>query len=112
MRILMLVPHAGVRSPMGRIAELLVAGLSDLGCEVETAPWGRHTDDEGVGSKLIGRFRDARRIRRRLAASKPDCIVVQTSHDWRALTRDLVLVWMIRRHVQTVVLQWHGSRAD
>lgn len=112
MRILMLVPHAGVRSPMGRIAELLIAGLRDLGCEVETVPWGRHTDDERVGRKLVGRFADAVRVRRTLAASKPDCIVVQTSHDWRALARDLVLVPMIRRRVRTIVLQWHGSRAD
>jgi glycosyltransferase involved in cell wall biosynthesis len=112
MRILMLVPHVGVRSPMGHIAELLVAGLRDLGCEVETAPWGRHTDDEGIGRKLVGRFVDALRVRRTLAASKPDCIVVQTSHDWRALARDLVLVPLIRRRVRTIVLQWHGSRAD
>jgi glycosyltransferase involved in cell wall biosynthesis len=112
MRILMLVPHVGVRSPMGRIAELLIAGLRDLGCEVETAPWGRHTDDEGVGRKFVGRFTDAVRVRRGLAASQPDCIVVQTSHDWRALTRDLVLVRMIGRRARTIVLQWHGSRAD
>lgn len=108
----MLIPHAGVRSPMGRIVELLIAGLRDLGCEVETVSWGRHSDEEGVGRKLLGRFADADRIRRTLSASKHDCIVVQTSHDWRALTRDLVLVWMIRRHVRTIVLQWHGSRAD
>jgi glycosyltransferase involved in cell wall biosynthesis len=112
MRILMLVPNAGVRTPMGRISELLIGGLRDLGCEVETAPWGRHTDDEGVGRKLVGRFTDALDVRRLLSAAKPDCIVVQTSHDSRALARDLVLVRMIRRHVRTIVLQWHGSRAD
>jgi glycosyltransferase involved in cell wall biosynthesis len=97
---------------MGRISELLTAGLRDLGCEVETAPWGRHTDDEGLGRKVVGRFADAVRVRGILSASKPDCIVVQTSHDWRALSRDLVLVWMIRRRVGTIVLEWHGSRAD
>jgi glycosyltransferase involved in cell wall biosynthesis len=112
MRILMLVPHAGVGGPVGRIAELLVAGLRDLGCQVDTAPWGRHTDDEGVGQKVVGRFADAVRIRRGLAASQPDCIVVQTSHDWRALPRDLVLLAMIGRRARTIVLQWHGSRAD
>jgi glycosyltransferase involved in cell wall biosynthesis len=112
MRILMLVPHVGVRSPMGRIAELLIGGLRDLGCEVETAPWGRHTDDEGLGRKFVGRFADALRIRRMLSASQPDCTVVQTSHDWRALARDLVLVRMIGRRGRPLVLQWHGSRAD
>ena len=112
MRILMLVPHGGVRTPMRRIVELLTAGLRELGCEIETAPWGRHSDDESLGQKLVGRFADAVRVRKVLAALKPDCIVVQTSHDWRALSRDLVLVWMIRRRVRTIVLEWHGSRAD
>jgi glycosyltransferase involved in cell wall biosynthesis len=97
---------------MGRIAELLIGGLRDLGCEVETVSWGRHTDAEGLGRKLVGRFADAVHIRRLLSASKPDCIVIQTSHDWRALGRDLVLVRLIRGHVRTIVLQWHGSRAD
>ena len=112
MRILMLAPHVGVRSPMGRIVELLIAGLRALDCEVETVSWGRHSDDEGLGQKLVGRFVDAVRIRRMLSSSKHDCIVVQTSHDWHALIRDLALVGMIRRHVRTIVLQWHGSRAD
>lgn len=112
MRILMLVPYGGVRTPMRRIVELLIAGLGELGCEIETAPWGRHSDDEGFGQKLVGRFADAVRVRKILTTSKPECIVVQTSHDWRALSRDLVLVWMIRRRVRTIVLEWHGSRAD
>ena len=97
---------------MGRISELLIGGLRDLGCEVDTAPWGRHTDDEGAVHKLVGRFADALSIRRLVSVSKPDCIVVQTSHDSRAVARDLVLVPLIRRHVRTIVLQWHGSRAD
>jgi glycosyltransferase involved in cell wall biosynthesis len=112
MRILMLVPHAGVRGPMGRIVEILIAALRDLGCEVESASWGRHTDDEGLGRKVVGRFADALTVRRVVSASKPDCIVVQTSHDWHSLTRDLVLVRVVGRGGPPIVLQWHGSRAD
>jgi glycosyltransferase involved in cell wall biosynthesis len=112
MRILMLIPHARVRGPMGRIIELLNGALRDLGCEVETAPWGRHTDDEGLARKLVGRFADGRSVRRMLSVSKPDCIIVQTSHDWRAIVRDLVLVRAIRRHAPPIVLEFHGSRAD
>jgi glycosyltransferase involved in cell wall biosynthesis len=112
MRILMLIPHARVRGPMGRIIELLNGALRKLGCEVETAPWGRHTDDEGLARKLVGRFADGRSVRRMLSVSKPDCIIVQTSHDWRAIIRDLVLVRAIRRHAPPIVLEFHGSRAD
>jgi len=112
MRILMLIPHARVRGPMGRIIELLNDGLRDLGCEIETAPWGRHTDDEGLVRKLIGRFQDGLGVRRMLSVSQPDCVVVQTSHDWRAIVRDLVLVRTIGRHAPPIVLEFHGSRID
>jgi glycosyltransferase involved in cell wall biosynthesis len=112
MRILMLIPHAGVRGPVGRIVGLLIPALRDLGCEAETAPWGRHSDDEGLGAKLVGRFADALAARRALTESQPDCVVVQTSHDRRALVRDLVLVRTIGRREAPIVLQWHGSRAD
>jgi glycosyltransferase involved in cell wall biosynthesis len=113
MRILMLVPHSQVRGPIGRIVELLIPALGDLGCEVETVPWGRHTDDEGPVSKLVGRLADAFRVRRVLESRpRPDAIVVQTSHDWRSLARDLVLVRVLGRRAPPTVLQWHGSRAD
>jgi glycosyltransferase involved in cell wall biosynthesis len=112
-RILMLVPHSGVRGPIARIVELLIPALREFGCETETVPWGRHTDEEGLTRKLVGRPSDALHVRRVIGSRpRPDAIVVQTSHDWRSVARDLVLVSALARGGPPIVLQWHGSRAD
>src|SRR6266536_2776540 len=112
MRILMLIPHEGVRGPMPRIVDLLVNGLRNLDCMVSTAPWGRHADDEGLPSKVVGRFRDVFHVRRVASAFRPDAIVVQTSHDWASIVRDLALTAALKHASRSLVLQMHGSWAD
>ena len=110
MRILMLVPHEGLGGPMPRILALLIDALGGLGCKVATAPWGRHVDAEGIGSKLLERPRDIWQVRRAASAFRPDCVVVQTSHDWPSITRDAALTTALRG--RPVVLQMHGTLAD
>jgi glycosyltransferase involved in cell wall biosynthesis len=39
-------------------------------------------------------------------------MVVKTSHDWRALARDIALLLAVRRSVDWVVIQFHGGRSD
>jgi glycosyltransferase involved in cell wall biosynthesis len=39
-------------------------------------------------------------------------VLVQTSHDWSSVARDLALVTAIRSKAPAVVLELHGSRAD
>jgi glycosyltransferase involved in cell wall biosynthesis len=112
MRILMLVPHGGIRGPMPKHTPLLVAGLRSIGCDVTTEPWGRHRDDESVLGKAFGRANDISRIRRRLAGSRFDVLVVKTSHERRSLLRDLPLLAATRRLVPTIVVQFHGGRFD
>src|SRR5437762_6818286 len=112
MRILMLVPHGGVRGPVVRIAQLLVEGLREAGCEVSTEPWGRHYDEEGPVAKVFSRSVDVLRVRRAISESKPECVVVQTSHEWASSVRDLALLAAISTTRPRVVLQFHGSRAD
>jgi glycosyltransferase involved in cell wall biosynthesis len=112
MRILMLSPHRGVGGPIPRIVDLLVASLRELGCDVSTAPWGRHADDESRPAKLLNRPRDVLRLRRQAAALRPDCIVVQTSHDWASVMRDLALTIALDDTSSAIVLQMHGSWAD
>jgi glycosyltransferase involved in cell wall biosynthesis len=112
MRILMLVPHEGIRGPMPKHTPLLVAGLRSIGCKITTEPWGRHRDDESVVAKAVGRMRDIARIRRRLCGSQFDVLVVKTSHERRSLLRDLPLVVATRRLVPTIAIQFHGGRFD
>jgi glycosyltransferase involved in cell wall biosynthesis len=112
MRILMLVPHQGVAGPMPRILDLLTESLRRAGCVVSTTPWGRHSDDEGLGSKLIARPRDILAVRRAASAFGPDCVIVQTSHDWASLARDIPLAAALRARGSSLVLQMHGTLAD
>ena len=112
MRILMLVPHREVGGPMPRIVELLVGGLRELGCEVSTAPWGRHANHESLATKMIGRPRDILLLRREVATRRPDCVVVQTSHDWPSIARDIPLAATLRSRQRSLVLHMHGTLAD
>lgn len=112
MRILMLVPHAKVSGPMPRLAALLVNGLRNAGCNVTTAPWGRHSDRESPFAKLLGRARDVLRVRGALSDSGLDFVVVQTSHEWTSIVRDLAVILVIRPRARRIVLQFHGGRAD
>src|SRR5581483_333550 len=111
LRILMAAPQA-VSGPMPKIAELLAAGLRAHGCEVTIVPWGGRS-----GRSLLGRLVDALggvlRVHRTASGLRPDVVVVQTSHDWAAVLRDLVLTFSVgRRRGRRIVLQFHGSRAD
>jgi len=108
----MLSPHAGVAGPVPKHTPLLVAALQQLGCEVQSEPWGRHANDESLGDQVLGRARDVLALRRSVASSRFDVLVVKTSHDWRALGRDLALVGATRRHVRRIVVQFHGSRVE
>lgn len=109
LRIVMPAPPP-TRGPIPRIAELLAAGLRSAGCEVTALAWGRR------GSSTVGRAlevaADVRRIRRAVAAAGPDVVLVHTSHDSRALTRDIPLALSLRSSAARLVLQLHGSRAD
>jgi glycosyltransferase involved in cell wall biosynthesis len=109
MRILMLSPHAHVRSPLTKHTPHLVDSLVRLGCIVEWAPWGRRHEAESLSDKLMERFRDVLQIRRRVAKRHFDALVIKTSHDPSTLARDIPLVLLTRRHVPCIVVQFHGS---
>ena len=100
----------GVHGPMPRLAELLAGGLRGAGVAVTLLPWGGGGDS--VGARVLGRAGQLLRIRRALRASPPDALLVQTSHDWAAIVRDLALALAVRGCGCGVVLQLHGSRAD
>jgi glycosyltransferase involved in cell wall biosynthesis len=111
-RVLMLAPPGGVRGPIPTIAPLLAAGMRELGCVVETAPWGRRAGDESPLDTVLGRALDLLGARARCRRSTCDVLLVHTSHDWKTLARDLPLVLVCRAGVGSVVLMIHGSRVE
>jgi glycosyltransferase involved in cell wall biosynthesis len=109
MRILMLVLYPNNRSPLVKHTPLLIDALRSLGCDVVTEPWGRHRDHESLIEKVTGRIRDIIRIRRTVLHQHFDIMIIKTSHDWATLSRDIPLLYAIRRLCPHVVLQLHGS---
>lgn len=108
----MLVPFPGVQGSMSKILPLLAEALRKTGCVVETEPWGRHVEDESLPGKVRSRLLDVVRLRRRLKRERFDVLLVQTSHEWPSLLRDIPLLAVARRSVPATVLEFHGGRAD
>jgi glycosyltransferase involved in cell wall biosynthesis len=100
-----------VPGPIARIAYRLVDVLKSVGYAVDTELWGRHQREEGPVRKVVGRAADLLRIRRRISRGSYDLVFVHTTHDWRALCRDLLLVLPSAANVRWVLL-FHGSRSD
>src|SRR5690242_18523720 len=111
MRLLMLIPHGDASGPMRRIAELLVEGLRGNGCDVSTAAWGGRAAGDSVVDRTSDRLRDLLRVRRAVAGADVDAVVVQTSHEWLPLLRELVLVAVLRPRARKIVLQFHGGHS-
>lgn len=113
LRLLVLAPNPRISGPfpgpIARIAYSLVDALRGAGCAVETELWGRHEANESKAARVAGRARDLARIRRKILAGRPDVVFVNTTHDLRALTRDLLLVYSLPRRVPWVLL-YHGSK--
>jgi len=90
---------------------MLVEALSETGYSVSTEYWGRRRDDESLFAKVRGRLADLARVRRRLHQERFDVLLVQTSHDWMTLIRDVPLLIGVRRRRLRIVIQSHGSMA-
>jgi glycosyltransferase involved in cell wall biosynthesis len=100
-----------VPGPIAKIAYRLVDALKSVGYAVDTELWGRHQREEGPVQKVTGRAADLVRIRRRISRGSYDLVFVHTTHDWRALCRDLLLVLPSAASVRWVPM-FHGSRSD
>lgn len=108
----MLAPDPGVAGPVpgpvAKVAYRLADALRSAGYAVDTELWGRHRRDEGLARKVAGRASDLLRIRRRIRGGSYDLVFVHTTHDLRALLRDLALVLPSPASVRWVLLI-HGS---
>lgn len=112
LRILMLAPPPHLRGPLPKHTPHLVAALRALGCEVALEQWGRHQDVESIWDKVVGRIGDIWRVRGALTRTRPDVVVVKTSHDWNTVLRDVLLLLATRGRRPCTVLQLHGSQPE
>jgi glycosyltransferase involved in cell wall biosynthesis len=109
MRVMILEPYPNIQGPLPRIVPLLSEALRQAGCEVVAERWGRHREQEDWREKTLGRIGDIRRIRAALARDRVDVLLVESSHDWKTVTRDLALLLATRGLRRAAVLQIHGS---
>ena len=112
MRILMLSPHATVSGPLPKIVPVLIDALRNEGCRVDSIGWGRHEDDESLPGRAWSRLGDVVRARALLRRRHFDVVVVETSHEWVSVMRDMPLLLATRGTRPPTVLHFHGGRSD
>lgn len=112
LRILMVAPHPEARGPIPKLAPYLVQGLRDLDIDVTVRYWGRRRNDQTLAERLPERLRDVVAIAAAAARLRPDITVLQTSHEWRTLIRDIPLLAVVRPSSGTCVVQYHGSQPE
>jgi glycosyltransferase involved in cell wall biosynthesis len=111
MRVAMLAPRATIRSPLPKTTPLLADALRRRGCEVELLPWGRRKERERLAHKLVGRLEDVRFAKQVVNRGAFPVVVVHTSHDWRTLGRDVILLRALKARARQLIVQFHGSQS-
>ena len=109
MKILFLIPHPNIIGPLPKITPLIISRLRNLGCSIQTSVWSAHSDGESLFNKLAQRPGDIRTIKQKTQAFCPDVLVVTTTHDWKAVLRDLPLLMTVRKLCPKIILHLHGS---
>jgi glycosyltransferase involved in cell wall biosynthesis len=111
LRIAMLAPSPDVHGPVGKHTRHLVAALEDEGCGVALVTWGRTSDQHRPPARALQRFADVLKVRRLIRGERFEVLVVKTAHDWNTLSRDLLLLGLVRPRPATI-LQFHGSAVE
>lgn len=110
-KVLILGPTGRVSGPIPLLVRLLVDALVATGYEVDLQQWGRRTDQESLPARLWGPVRNAISARSALKRKRYDLMVVESSHDWRSLIRDIALLAATRHAAPRIIVQSHGSNA-
>ena len=109
LRVLMLSPPASAGGPLPKIVPELQSALRRRAAAVDWLPWGSRGSPETAAVRLLSRLGDAMSARRFLLAHPATVLLVHTTHDWRAVPRDLLLLSLCRKHAACSVLVLHGS---
>jgi glycosyltransferase involved in cell wall biosynthesis len=108
LRIVILAPSPGARSPIPKIARTLASALDEVGHSVILKNWGRTSVDERLARRVFDRVRDVLAVKRLFRDDAYDVLILMTAHDWVTLSRDLLLLAVCHSRPATVI-QFHGS---
>ena len=111
LRVVYLIPHGGVRGPMGRICDLLIRALGEAGCTVTPIGYGSRGTQMPRWLNLLRQAEDILRVSGQVRVLCPDVLLVGTSHGWQTMLRDIPLLVCMGRPYGVTVLQFHGTRA-
>jgi len=109
MKILFLVAHPLIQGPLPKINSILITLLRNFGCDIETSIWSAHSENETLGTKVAQRLKDIQIIKKKIGSFQPELLLVTTTHDWKAILRDLPLLITVRKSCPLIVLHLHGS---
>ena len=111
-RVLMLSPPATAPGPLPKIVPEIQSALCDRGFVVDCLAWGGRGKGEASVARVLGRTTDALAARHFLSEHPGTSLIVHTSHDWRTIPRDLLLLEQCKGRAQCVVLVLHGSALE
>lgn len=111
-RVLFLTVDPDIQGPIPKIDRLLLPALEDLGCDFTTNFWGRHSENETIFQKMVGRLFDLFNAIRKLIRIKPDILYIATTLDEYSLARDIPLLILARFFSARKVLMMHGSQTS
>jgi glycosyltransferase involved in cell wall biosynthesis len=111
-KILYLALGSKVKGPLPKIDPIMVEQFRKNGFQVIRKDWGRHSDQESILQKIIGRLIDLLVNLKELYQSKPEIVYTSTTLDEMALLRDVPLLLLAKFSPAKFVLMMHGSKTS
>jgi glycosyltransferase involved in cell wall biosynthesis len=109
--MLFLGSRPDIAGPLPKVLPVVEAAISKAGCELVVLPWGRTARPESIPKKLLRTLGDLVTVIHSCRSTQFDMLVINTAHDWRALTRDLPLLGVAcGLRMRDRALVFHGSQ--
>jgi glycosyltransferase involved in cell wall biosynthesis len=112
MKIQFLVLNPNLTGPLPKHNPLLIKSFENKGNITIRSSWGRHSDNETIINKIVGRFFDLLIAIRNTVIFKPDIIYIGTTLNYHSLLRDIPLLLLLKVFPSKKIVKMHGSRSD
>jgi glycosyltransferase involved in cell wall biosynthesis len=108
LRICFNTPNPALRGGPPTHLPALARALSER-VDLHEYEYGRKSDGETLGQKVLGRLGDLRRIRSLCRHVRPDLIHLNSAFDYKAILRDAPLVLLAKQERIPIFIKVHGS---